>query len=372
MVRGVTGWQGNDGGQGGWNQPPNGPQGGDPHQHPYNPDPYGHNAGPQGTARYPYGPAEGGNPYQTGGFPAQGAGYGADPYAQDPYAQNQYPQNQYGPDPYGQYNPYQGGGFPEPDFSPGPPKRSKTPMILGVLAIVIIVGAVVAIVLVNRNGDGQTASPTGGSSEQPPPRSAEKSSAEPPPSSGEPGGQDGWQTIDNIADSGLTYQIPPDWKKSESARPSGLDVEFTGTAEYGVYECQGGSYVRSFATSGDVQAKGGSDLDLNKTVTDFAKSFGTTYFKETAEVDVGAPEEIEVSGKKAVRVTAPVTPRVSVPKCEAAKGEIAIIGVLIEEQGKPSGVAMLAVVSDVDGGPDDPKALPTDVAQDILATARVG
>ena len=214
-------------------------------------------------------------------------------------------------------------------------------MILGVLAIVIIVGAVVAIVLVNRNGDGQTASPTGGSSEQPPPRSAEKSSAEPPPSSGEPGGQDGWQTIDNIADSGLTYQIPPDWKKSESARPSGLDVEFTGTAEYGVYECQGGSYVRSFATSGDVQAKGGSDLDLNKTVTDFAKSFGTTYFKETAEVDVGAPEETEVSGKKAVRVTAPVTPRVSVPKCEAAKGEIAIIGVLIEEQGKPSGVAML-------------------------------
>ena len=93
MVRGVTGWQGNDGGQGGWNQPPNGPQGGDPHQHPYNPDPYGHNAGPQGTARYPYGPAEGGNPYQTGGFPAQGAGYGADPYAQDPYAQNQYAQH---------------------------------------------------------------------------------------------------------------------------------------------------------------------------------------------------------------------------------------------------------------------------------------
>jgi len=356
----VTGWQGNEGGQGGWNQPPNGPQGGDPYQQqPYNPDPYGYNPGPQGTAPYPYGPPEGGNPYQTGGFPAQGGGYGADPYAPDPYAQNQY----------GQYNPY-GGGFPEPDFSPGP-KRSRTPMILGVLAIVIIVGAVIAIVLVNRNSDDNTASPPASSSEQPAPRSPEKSSEE-PPSSSEPGGQEGWQSIDNTADSGLTYQIPPDWKKSDSTRPSGLDVDFTGTGEYGVYDCQGGSYVRSFATSGDVQAKSGSDLDLNKTVSDFAKSFGTTYFKDTAKVDLGSPEQIEVSGKKAVKLTAPVTPRVGVPKCEAAKGEVAIIGVLVEEGGKPAGVAMLAVVSDVEGGPDDPKPLPTDVAQDILATARVG
>jgi len=350
----VTGWQGNDGGQGGWNQPPNGPQGGDPYQQPYNPDPYGYNPGPQGTTPYPYGPAEGANPYQTGGFPAQGGAYGA-----DPYAQNQY----------GQYNPY--GGFPEPDFGPGPPKRSRTPMILGVLAIVIIVGAVIAIVLVNRSGD-DTASPPVKSSEQPAPTG--QSSDEPPPSteSSEPGGQDGWQTIDNTADSGLTYQIPPDWKKSDSARPSGLDVDFTGTGEYGVYDCQGASYVRSFATSGDVQAKSGTDLDLNKTVTDFAKSFGTSYFKDTATVDVGSPEAIEVSGKKAVKLTAPVTPRVSVPKCEAAKGEVAIIGVLIEDSGTPTGVAMLAVVSDVEGGPEDPKPLPADIAQDILASARVG
>jgi hypothetical protein len=371
MVRGVTGWQGNEGGQGGWNQPPNGPQGGDPYQHPYNPDPYGYN-GPQGTAPYPYNPSESGNPYQTGGFPAQG--YGTDPYGQqqqDPYGQNPYGQSPYGQDQYGQYNPYQTGGFGEPDFSPAP-KRSKAPMIFGVLAIVIIVGAVIAIVLVNRNGDDKNAGPAGQSSEQPAPKSGEKST---PPSSGgpsEPGGKDGWQTIDNTADSGLTYQVPPDWKKSDSARPSGLDVDFTGTAEYGVYECQGAGYARSFATSGDVQAKGGGDLDLNKTVTDFAKSFGKSYFKDTATVDAGSPEEVEVDGKKAVKVTAPVTPKVSIPKCEAAKGEVAIIGVLIEDQGKPSGVAMLAVVSDVEGGPADPKPLPTDVAQDILSSARVG
>jgi hypothetical protein len=347
----VTGWQGNEG-QGGWQPPPDN-QGGPYQQQPY-PDPYG--AGPQGTAPYPYGSGEGANPYQTGGFPAQ-SGYDQYPYTQDQY---------------GQYNPYQTGGFPAQDFGPPPPKRSKLPMILGVLAIVIIVGAVVAIVLVNRNGDNQTASPETSNAQPAPPPG--KSSQEQPPSSesGAPGGHEGWRSVDNVADSGLTYQVPPDWKVTGVPRPSGLNVDFTGTAEYGTYQCKGAEYVRSFATSGDVQSKSGSDLDLNKTVSDFAKSFGTGYFKDTAKVDLGTPKETEVSGKKAAIVTAPVTPKVTTPECEAAKGEIAIIGVLLEENGQPSGVAMLVVVSDVEGGPDDPKPLPTDVAQDILASARLG
>lgn len=339
----MTGWQGNEG-QGGWQPPPDN-QGGPYQQPPYNPDPYG--GGPQGTAPYPYGPSGGAGPYQTGGFPAQGA-------------YDQYPQ-----DPYGQYNPYQAGGYP--DFGPPPPGRSKLPMILGVLAIVIIVGAVVAIVLVNRKGDSQTASPE--TSERPAPTS--ESAKEPPPSS-EPGGQEGWRKVDNVADSGLTYQVPPDWKVTGTPRPSGLGVDFTGTAEYGTYECKGGQYVRSFATSGDVQSKSGEDLDLNKTVSDFAKAFGTGYFKDTAKVEVGTPEETEVGGRKAAIVTAPVTPVVTDPDCEASKGEVAIIGVLLEESGEPAGVAMLAVVSDVGGGQADPKPLPTDVAQDILASARLG
>jgi hypothetical protein len=352
--RPVTGWQGNDGGQGGWNQPPYNPQGG-----PYQPDPYnpgGYEGGPQGTARYPYGPTGdpyGQNPYQTGGFPAQG-------YGQDPYA----------PDQYGQHNPYQTGGFPAQDFGPPPPpRRSKLPMILGVLAIVIIVGAVVAIVLVNRDSGEPTAGPTNSSTGKPAPTSPDESSTSAPPSSG---GQDGWQTVDNTADSGLTYEVPPDWKPSDDPRPSGLDVDFTGTAEYGTYDCDGATYVRSFATSGDVQSKDGDDLDLAKTVGDFAKAFGTGYFKDTATVGKGTPEETEVGGKKAVKITAPVTPKVTLPKCEAAKGEVAIIGVLLEEDGKPAGVAMLAVVSDVEGGPDDPRPLPADVAQQILDTARAG
>jgi hypothetical protein len=350
----VTGWQGNEGGQGGWNQPPWNQQGHQQGGDPYNPDPYGYNPGPQGTAPYPYGPSGGQNPYQTGGFPAQNP-YGADQYAP--------------PDQYGQYNPY--GGYP--DFSPEPPKRSKLPMILGVLAIVIIVGAVVAIVLINRKGDDKnTANPPATSSEKQAPTSESESQSQDPTSPSEPGGRDGWQTIDNTADASLTYQVPPDWKKSDTKRASGLDVDFTGSADYGVYDCQGASYIRSFAASGDVESKKGADLDLNKTVSDFAKSFGTGYFKDTAKVEVGAPEETEVDGKKAAEVTAPVTPKVGVPQCEAKKGEIAIVGVLLEDAGKPAGVAMLVVVSDVEGGPDDPKPLPADVAQEILGSARVG
>ncbi len=355
----MTGWQGNDGGQGGWNQPPHNPQGGDPYNpDPYNPDPYnsGGYPGPQGTRPYSYGPAGsepyGSGPYpQTGGFPAQG-GY-------DPYAPNQ-------------YGAYQTGGFPAQGFPPPPPpRRSRLPMILGVLAIVIIVGAVVTIVLVNRGGD-DTASPPGKTSEQPAPRSPDSSTEQPPSSSAEPGGRDGWETVDNTSDAGLTYQVPPDWKVSGStARPSGLNVDFTGVAEYGVYDCEGASYVRSFAASGDVQSKDGADLDLAKTVGDFAKSFGTSYFKDTAKVGTGTPEETEVGGKKAIKLTAPITPQVSVPKCEASKGEVSILGVLLEEDGKPAGVTMLVVVSDVQGGPADPAPLPADVAQDILDSARV-
>lgn len=343
----MTGGRGDEGGQGGWFQQPNDPYG-------YHPDVRGWDTGPHDTAAYPQG-QPGGNPYQTGDFPAQQP-YGAYPYgldADDPY----------GPGQPG-YDPFQ----PYPDFSPSPsPKRSKLPMLLGVLAIVIIVGAVVAIVVVNRNKDDNAASPPASSSQRPAPTSTGK---KPPPSSGQPGGQDGWQTVDNLDDAGLTYQVPPDWKVSDEPRPSGLDVDFTGTAEFGTYDCEGKTYVRSFATSGDVQSKRGANLNLDKTVSDFAKSFATSYFKDTAKVDLGKPERTEIAGQRAVKITAPITPRVSVPKCEASKGEVAIVGVLLEAQDKPTGVAMLAVVSDVDGGPDKPKPLPGDVAQDIIASVR--
>jgi hypothetical protein len=340
----VTGWQGNDGGQGGWNPQSFGP---DPGTNKYGTDPY--------MNQY------GSDPY-------------SDPYAQaDPYAQYQQPGYQTGGFPAQGYPPT--GGFPAQGYPPPPPpKRSKLPMILSLVAIVIIIGAVVAIVLVNRK-DTQTAEPqpTSTSKEEPGPSSEKEtsSSEEPPPSTGG-GPREDWITIDNTADAGLTYQVPPDWKESPTTRASGLDVDFTGDADYGIYDCGGANYVRTFAASGDVQGKDGKNLDLAATLTDFAKSFASTYYGADAKVDVPAPSETPVEGKTAMTVTATVTPNVTKPECQATSGEIALVGVLLESEGQPNGVAMLVVVNDLEGGPADPEPLDTSVSQEILKTVSAG
>lgn len=337
----MTGWQGNDGGQGNWNQP----YGPDPHTNQYGTDPY---AGQYGA-----------DPY-SGGYDQYGQN---DPYQQpsDPYAQpNQYTQ------PYPQY---QTGGFPAQGFGPPPPppKRSKLPMILSLIAIVAIVGTVVAIVIINRKDSQPTADPQETSTEKTSP--SERPTSERTPTD-EPSGPDDWTTIDNTRDAGLTYQVPPDWKTSSTSRASGLKVDFTGNADYGIYDCEGSNYVRTFAASGDVVSPDGKDLDLQKTVTDFASSFATQYYGEDAEVATPTPEELEVDGKKALKVTVKVTPKVTKPACQATEGEVAMVGVLLETDGKPKGVTMLVVVNDVSGGPDDPKTLSPSVSQDILATVK--
>jgi hypothetical protein len=331
IVPGVTGWQGDDGNQSG-NQGAWGPQG----------------AGPGGSyGQNPYG---GQDPYGT---PAGGE------YGQDPY--------------YFQSGPYGGQGYPGYP-PPPPPRRSRLPMIFGVLAIVLIVGAVVTIVLVNRDNGGSPTSAPSSSQSTSEPTSEPTGSEEPDPSGSNtrPETPDGWQTVDNTADAGVVYDIPPEWEVVPESRASGLGVDFTGTADYGTYQCEGSTYVRSFVTSGDVQAKDGADLDLAKTVKDFAASFGKASFKDTAQVTVPEPEELEIGGHPAMKLAAKVTPQVTIPACEATEGEVAIIGVLLEEDGQPTGVAMLVVVSDVTGGPADPKPLPKSVAQEILATLTVG
>lgn len=336
----MTGWQGNDGGQGGWN--------------------------PQ-----PFGPDPGTNQYGTDPYVNQ---YGSDPYS-DPYAQA---------DPYSQYPRTSGfpaqdyppsGGFPAQGYPPPPPqKRSKLPMILSLVAIVIIIGAVVAIVLVNRK-DTQTAQPQPESTTKSAPDTTDEPTSSDSPAPTTTGGgttHDDWLSIDNTADSGLSYQVPPDWKESSRSRQSGLDVDFTGDADYGVYECDGANYVRTFAASGDVQGKNGKDLDLSATLTDFAKSFATTYYPNDPKVDVPKPVSATVDGKTAMTVTAKVTQTVTNPDCQAGTGEVALVGVLLESEGQPAGVAMLVVVNDLDGGPSDPAPLESSVSQEILKTVSAG
>jgi hypothetical protein len=338
----VTGWQSGGGDQGGWN--PNQSFGPEAQTNRYN-DPYANQ-----------------DPYN----------YGTDPY---PGLQDQYPQ--YGTDPYGQYQQQYPptGGFPAPGYGPPPPppKRSKLPMILSLVAIVIIIGAVVAIVLVNRNGDQPVAQNNGKTSSSAPQKDTSSKSKKPTSTSSAGGGDHGdWIAIDNTADSTLSYQVPPDWQKSDTPIDSGQGVKFTGVGAYGVYDCEGANYTRTFAASGDVQGKNGKDLDLATTVQDFAKSFAKVGYGDGVQVDVPQPTEVKVGDKTGMALTAKVTVTVTKPNCQASEAEVGIVGVPVQAQGQPKGVAMLVVVNDLKGGPADPKTLDTSVTQEILGTVKAG
>jgi hypothetical protein len=314
------------------------------------------------------------DPYGSGGQYGGGQQYGADPYSGGgQYGADPYGGQQYGADPYGTGQqaygqPTYGGGFGPPP----PPKKSKLPIVLSIVGIVAVVGTVVTIVLLNRGEDpAPAAGPT-----NPPSASKSTSKGGTPPTSRKPtstkkpGGTGNWLEIDNSTDAGLKYQVPSDWKKSAEKRDTGLGVEFTGGAVFGEYNCGGSNYFRGFAASGDVQGKDGADLDLNETVKDFAESISTKYYTKP-KLDSGSPKSSTVDGKKAATLTIKLTPEVAKAECDATSGEVAIIGVLLQETGKPAGVAMLVVVNDLDGGPSTPEALPDDLAEQILETVKV-
>ncbi|HEU5470831.1 MAG TPA: hypothetical protein VFV67_09270 [Actinophytocola sp.] len=344
----MTGWQGNEGGGhgGGWN--------------PQQPDPYGGQYG-------------GGTPGQYGG-----GQYGADPYAQqqyggtDPYGQQQYGGvDPYGGNPYGPqtqaYPAYQTGFGP-----PEPPKRNRWPIIVSVVAIVAAVGTVVTIVLMNRGSDDP--SPTAGgqtSSSRPPAtsRSAPGSSRRLPPATRAPDAKDGWVAIP--LPGGASYQVPEDWKPDGRSQPSGLGVDFHQRALFGSYDCGGSNYFRGFSAAGEVSSKSGAELDVNKTVTDFATSFANEYYRNP-KLDTPQPKPTTVDGKDAATMTIKLTVTPNNAECEATSGEVAIVGVGIEEGGKLAAVRMLVVVNDLAGGPASPPGLPDPLAEEILTTLKLG
>ena len=312
----------------------------------------------------------------TGGWQGnQGGGYGGDwQPQQDPYGQQQY-----GPpyDPYGQYqqqDPYAAQGYPgyDPGFGQGPPKKSKLPIVLSIVAIAAVVGATVTIILLNRDDSSPSAGPVANSSSAAkPPSSPSKppSTSRRPPTSGtasKPTPKDGWTTI-SLTDGTGTYQVPADWKKSTEKKDSGLGVQFADVTESGVYDCAGHSYFRGFAASSEVQGKDGAELDLNKAVTDFANSFAGKYYN-SPKIDLPTPKETTVSGKKAATATAKLTVTPLNPECEATSGEVAVTGAAIEKSGKIVGVRLLVVVNDLEGGPATPKPLPDPLAEEILET----
>ena len=308
----------------------------------------------------------------TGGWQGNDGGWQPQP---DPYGQPQYgppydPYGQYQQDPYaGQAYPAYGQGFGEPP----PPKKSKLPIVLSIIAIVAIVGGVVAIVLLNRNDEPAPAANTGSSTSNrpatPSKAPAPGTSRKPPSSGAKPPAKDGWVTVDFATGSG-SYQVPGDWKKTAEKRDSGLGVQFGDGAESGTYSCGEHSYFRGFTASSEVQGKNGTELDVNKTVTDFANSFSGKFYN-SPKIDLPAPTATTVNGKKAATVTAKLTVTPTSPECEATSGEVAVTGVAIEASGKVVAVRMLVVVNDLAGGPADPKPLPDPLAEEILETLTV-
>jgi hypothetical protein len=347
----VTGWQGNEGGNpgGGWNpqqDPYGGQYGGPPGQPAGTPNPYGGAPGQPGEVPNPYG----GAPGQQYGAPGQ--------YAADPYT-GQYPQTS----AYPAYQPGYGYGPPEP------PKRSKMPIVLSIVAIAAVVGAVVTIVVLNRDANPTPAAAGGTSSSRPAPRSAPPSSRKLPPSSRAPEAKEGWEAIP--VQGGGSYQVPDDWTPDPRPVDSGLGVDFLRGALVGGYDCGGSHYFRGFTATGEVQGKAGAELDLNKAVTDFANSFANTYYRNP-KLDTPTPKATTVSGKKAAEVTVKLTVTPGKPECDATSGEVAVVGVPIEQGGKVTAVRMLVVVNDLAGGPATPPGMPDPLAEEILTTFTLG
>jgi hypothetical protein len=240
------------------------------------------------------------------------------------------------------------------------------------VAIVAIVGTVITIVLLNRGSDsGQASGPAQSSSSKPaatskvtPPSSRRPPSASPRPS---PGGSCGT----TISVSWGSHCVPSDWTKNDEKRPTGQQgVDFQGDAVVGVYDCGGRNYFRGFSATGEIQGKDGATVDVTQAVSDFGKSIAGAYYRNP-ELDAGSPSSTTVGGTKVTTQKIRITVNPTAPDCEATRGEVAIAAVPIENGGKTVGARMLVVVIDLAGGPDSPKALTDQTADQILGSLRL-
>jgi hypothetical protein len=237
------------------------------------------------------------------------------------------------------------------------------PIVLSAVAILAVVGSVVTVVLLNRDGNSAPAAgadtPAATTTTRLP--SSRPPSGSQPPSTSQVPGKAGWTTIPMP---GGTYQVPADWQPSPVKRETGLGDSFDGGTEVGDYSCNEMSYFRGFTATGDVPSPNGAPLDLNQTIATYAKAFAGKYYQNaTMNVDVPTPAPATVSGKKVATVTGKIrmTPA---SRCEASTGEVAILGVPLDN----GGVRLLVVVNDLSGGPATPPALPDPLAEDILST----
>lgn len=298
-----------------------------------------------------------------------------DPYSAQPQPQPQptqsYPAQSY---PHSAYAalPAEQGGYG------GPPRRpSRLPAVLGILAIVVIVSAVVTVILLDRGGSDPVATPTSSASPTPSRPTTESSTTStrttrtrtsPPTTSSRP--VEG-RVVDN-AEARLRYPVPEDWAVDPAGKTEVLGVTFTGAAVYGAYECQDASYSRTFAVSAAVQSTKDKPLDATQTAATFGKAFAEKFYPG-AQLTDPITRESEIDGKKAILLVVGVVTRPTKPECEATRGEVSVLAVDLDNATaeRPSGVALLVVTSDLGGGPATPKALPVTTVQGVLAGTQV-
>ncbi|SDJ22821.1 hypothetical protein SAMN05192558_109280 [Actinokineospora alba] len=218
------------------------------------------------------------------------------------------------------------------------------PATLSIIAIIAIVGTVIAIGVINRNGGTPEAVPA--LTPAPATRSA-------PPST---------SSIVNTP-ARLTYAVPTDWVASNDAVEV-LGVSFTGVAEYGVYDCAGTRRSRARVVGAAAQSKSAKPLDPESTAAAFAKAFADTYYPG-ARVDSPATESTLVDGKKAVVVTAKISPKAA-EACLPKDAEVTVLATGLGDRG----AALLVVTNDLAGGPDSPKSLPGATTRKIIESAR--
>ncbi|MET0234546.1 MAG: hypothetical protein ABW224_07895 [Kibdelosporangium sp.] len=283
------------------------------------------------------------------------------------YPGNGQPQQNWG------HQQYQGlGYYPQPGSEP-PRKRGGRVVVFAIIALVVIIGAVVTIVLVNRSGDDQplaqnpqnTQESTQPSSE-PPARTATR-----PKSTTGRGGElepqnAGWSVIKNEK-AALIYEVPPSWTPA----PNGVvtsrtmpNVSLTSPATLTSYTCEEKRYSRGGLGGGTLPKS-----DLAQAAAGLAKGFGEEFYASASPTaQVGAPKQVtakttEGTQIKAVQVDATVTTAGS--QCMATKGKVSVL--VLEG---PDSYSFLLVNTDMTGGPATPPAPNEAESQKIIDSVR--
>jgi hypothetical protein len=271
---------------------------------------------------------------------------------------------------------YQGFGLYDQQPPEPPRKRTNLVMIFSIVAIVLIIGAVVAIVLLNRDGGTPQADTTNtpAPSTAGPPTSSLGSKTPSTSGSSAPDGQlkpknPGWTVIKND-DAHLIYEVPSTWKPDPSATLgqtalAGAKLSFV--ASNNDYKCQSKGYSRGVLGGGTFPKS-----DVNQVAQKFAKAYGDNLYSSGKGVTtVADPKKITdfagPNGKvfSGAQVEAAIT--TSGDPCLATTGRVAVL--VIDDGTDNYKVFMVNV--DVTGGPDTPAPPTAAEVQKILDSVHV-